>query len=197
MNRVLQLARLQHRAFSSYGAKCPVPLSLHVLRLLSFERRSTPDGTAVCLLRRRWGRTASVAGMLLSVSVATGVLGPAATAVWFAVVCALVGTGLRRPGWRQGARGPRGKSVYLHGLASDGHGEGERLLAVVLQEADAEGWAVELDTSCGVLVDYYRRFGFVPAGSGRGALVRMRRPCRGAEAARSSGSEVPRGVVNA
>jgi hypothetical protein len=100
------------------------------------------------------------------------VVGSLALCAWSILRHRGKGTGVRRA--------PRtGRAVYIHGLASSRPGDGAWLLWSIVEEADANGWALALDASNESLAGYYARFGFRPEEPGPGATIRMVRTACG------------------
>ena len=179
-----------------FSAMRALPLRLMFwLVLATGERRSDPEGTAVCCLSGASGRP-KVLGALTTLAAAAVLVGLWATRsvswpVWalLLAVCwwyrpvtrsGVVGMGARRALRRSR---PAGRVVVVHTVASVERGAGRRLLARVMVEADQEGWVLVLDAANARLADYYRRFGFVESGPavvmpwGEANVPMTRRPC--------------------
>ncbi|HET9059836.1 MAG TPA: hypothetical protein VFN61_07935 [Acidimicrobiales bacterium] len=190
MTRYWRLAKAQHRAFSRGVQRCPLPLWMHILALVTFDWRAHPDGTAVCLLRRRWGATSAV--VVLS-GVAALVVGATGRAAVFAVAALLAwGAWDVLRCYKQGAaRAPvflgltyKGGPIYLHGFASCRRGDGAALMRAVVTEADSNGWALALDAPNERLARYYECFGFSAVDVASQRYVHMLRPAAPADPVR-------------
>jgi hypothetical protein len=187
------LVRLHVDAFRRRSSPGWLGLSALVVQstvaLWAYERRTAPDGEALCLLGARRGRLVITAVGLLFACEAAGRLwwpagvGLAAALFVPALPAVVLGARAVPMKFRLKRFSPRGHRVFVRSLVSGRRGAGAELVGALVREADAKGWSLMLDAAAISLVPYYGRFGFVPVApvvAGAKGAVRMWRPPGGA-----------------
>lgn len=152
------------------------------LILLVCDRRVNEDATALCLFApltfrkqvRALARLGALGLVVTAGAVAIALVWP--PLVWLlALGFLLLVTPCARSGWANRRAkaalesfGPDGPAIYVHSVARvpgpEEKGAGARVMQALTAEAEEKGWRLVLDAGDRKLVDYYRRFGFEPAG---------------------------------
>lgn len=141
-----------------------------VMAAALYERRSSRDEDAACLLGCSWRAVLPVAGLIAGIWLLGTQSRQAAQTVLVcmlvvAAVMALVGARRLPALVRLHQQAPPVRCLYVHCLASRRPGAGAGLLQDLARESDRSGVPLLLDAGNARLKQYYRQFGFVATGT--------------------------------